>query len=181
MISKETRKKISEAGKKSWSEGRNTGMTGKKMSKETRRKMSESHKNVNLPQRFKKGMTPWNKGKTHLRGEKHWNWKGGIDVEHTRISDTFENVGSTDWMPAWASRLRIEDINPSFDVYSLGKTLWSMVSDSPVLRLWYFNEDEFNLENKFPNTKYMQLVNELLSKCVVEKEEACELQNADNY
>ncbi|MCZ6864842.1 MAG: protein kinase family protein [Candidatus Dadabacteria bacterium] len=101
------------------------------------------------------------------------------DVEHTRISDTFENVGSTDWMPAWASRIRIEDINPSFDVYSLGKTLWSMVSDSPVLRLWYFNEDEFNLENKFPNTKYMQLVNELLSKCVVEKEEACELQNAD--
>lgn len=39
---------------------------------------------------FDKGFTPWNKGKTHLRGVKHWNWKGGVDVEHTRIKQTKE-------------------------------------------------------------------------------------------
>lgn len=39
---------------------------------------------------FGKGSIPWNKGKTHLRGERHWNWQGGIDVEHTRIKQTKE-------------------------------------------------------------------------------------------
>ena len=39
---------------------------------------------------FSKGFTPWNKGKPHLRGAKHWNWKGGIDKEHTRIKQTQE-------------------------------------------------------------------------------------------
>jgi len=29
------------------------------------------------PKPFKKGNVPWNKGKTHLAGDKHWNWKGG--------------------------------------------------------------------------------------------------------
>lgn len=51
----------------------------------------------NLPQSFKKGMVPWNKGKIHLRGEKHWNWKGGIDKEHTRIKQTAEYK---DWQQA---------------------------------------------------------------------------------
>lgn len=45
------------------------------------------------------------------------------DPEHTRLSGTFENVGSTDWMPPWATRMRIEIIKPSFDVFSLGKTI----------------------------------------------------------
>ena len=45
------------------------------------------------------------------------------DELHTRISGTLENVGSRDWMPAWAMGMRIEDIKPSFDVFSLGKLL----------------------------------------------------------
>lgn len=43
-----------------------------------------------LEQGIKKGSSPWNKGKPHLRGEKHWNWRGGIDKEHTRIKQTKE-------------------------------------------------------------------------------------------
>lgn len=39
---------------------------------------------------FSKGSTPWNKGKQHIRGEKHWNWKGGVDKEHTRIKQSSE-------------------------------------------------------------------------------------------
>lgn len=44
----------------------------------------------NLPQKFIKGHIPWNKGKPHLVGKKHWNWQGGIDKEHTRIKQTEE-------------------------------------------------------------------------------------------
>lgn len=100
------------------------------------------------------------------------------DPGHTRISGTLENVGSTDWMPPWATRMRIEDINPSFDVFSLGKTIWAMVSGKPFLRLWYHREEEFDLEKMFPDKPEMALLNGLLDKCIVQYEKDCR-KNAD--
>lgn len=95
------------------------------------------------------------------------------DFVGSRLSSTLENVGSTDWMPGWAMRMRLDDVRPSFDVFSLGKTLWSMVSDTPILRLWYYDREEFNLEKKFPAMREMRLVNDLFSKCIVEEEKDC--------
>ena len=106
------------------------------------------------------------------------------DPGHTRISGTYENVGSTDWMPPWATRMRIEDINPCFDVFSLGKTIWAMVSREPILQLWYHrepSEPKFNLEKMFPNRPEMVLLNNLLDKCIVQYEhEPKFLKNADS-
>ena len=99
------------------------------------------------------------------------------DPGYTRISGTYENVGSTDWMPSWATRMRIENINPSFDVFSLGKTIWSMVSRDPILLLWYHREEEFDLEKMFPDRSEMALLNDLFDKCIVEDEKDC-LKNA---
>ena len=99
------------------------------------------------------------------------------DPGHTRISGTIENVGSTDWMPPWAMRMRIENIKPSFDVFSLGKTIWAMVSGEPILLFWYHRREEFNLETMFPDRPEMALFNDLLDKCIVEDEENC-LENA---
>jgi serine/threonine protein kinase len=93
--------------------------------------------------------------------------------QHTRISGTWENVGSRDWMPGWAQGMRIEELKSTFDVFSLGKLLWAMISDIPILRLWYFDRDEFNLEVKFPETPYINLANSLFKKCIVEDEENC--------
>ena len=95
------------------------------------------------------------------------------DPQHTRLSGTWENVGSRDWMPGWAMSMRIEDTNPSFDVFSLGKLLWAMVSDMPALQLWYFDQPAFNLEEKFQNAPYIYLANQLFKKCVVEWERDC--------
>ena len=95
------------------------------------------------------------------------------DEKHSRISNTFENVGSRDWMPAWAMGMRIEDIKPSFDVFSLGKLLWSMVSGLPVLRLWYYQSDQFNVEKLFPKAPFIQFANVLFAKCIVEDEADC--------
>lgn len=95
------------------------------------------------------------------------------DEQHTRISDTLENVGSRDWMPGWVQGMRIEDIKPAFDVFSLGKLLWSMISGKSFLRLWYFKDPEFNIENIFPNNPLMKLINLLLEKCIVERENNC--------
>ena len=95
------------------------------------------------------------------------------DTHHTRLSDTLENVGSTDWMPPWATRIRIEDVKPSFDVFSLGKLLWFMVSGLPILRLWYFDHPEFDVEVKFPRSPFIQFANPLFKKCIVERERDC--------
>jgi hypothetical protein len=96
-----------------------------------------------------------------------------MDDQKTRISRTLENVGSRDWMPAWAQSVRIEDIKPTFDVFSLGKLLWSLVSGQPKLLLWYFIKPQFNVETLFPNGKFIKLANPLFRKCIVEEESNC--------
>lgn len=98
------------------------------------------------------------------------------DNYKSRISPTFDNVGSRDWMPGWAQGVRVEDVNPSFDIFSLGKVLWLMISGRPKLQLWYYHRDENNLELMFPENG-MHLVNTLLAKCIVENEIDC-LSNA---
>ncbi|MCY3680014.1 MAG: protein kinase, partial [Gemmatimonadetes bacterium] len=98
------------------------------------------------------------------------------DSDHTRLSGTLEKVGSSDWMPPWALRSKIEDINPSFDVFSLGKVIWAMVSGKPFLDFWYHRELGNNVEEMFRGNE-MKLLNGLLDKCIVERKRDC-LKNA---
>lgn len=91
----------------------------------------------------------------------------------SRFSKTFENVGSRDWMPGWAMGVRIDQVNPAFDVFSLGKLLWSMISGRPILQLWYYSKDNYNLEKMFPDSPHMRFANELFSMCIVEEEQEC--------
>lgn len=95
------------------------------------------------------------------------------DIEHTRISASIENVGSRDWMPPWAMGIRLENVKPNFDVFSLGKLLWFMVSAKPILQLWYFKKDRFNVEKLFPDSHNIRFANPLFEKCIVEEEENC--------
>lgn len=95
------------------------------------------------------------------------------DKEHTRLSGTFENVGSRDFMPGWAYSHRVDEVTPTFDVFSLGKTLWCLLSGKPKFHLWYFDEGRNNLVQQFPEEPFMRKVNDLLSKCVVERERDC--------
>lgn len=92
------------------------------------------------------------------------------DEKRTRVSDTYENVGSRDWMPGWAMGMRVDEVRPSFDVFSLGKVLWAMVSGRTKMRLWYFDHPEFNLEHQFPKDERMRWINRLLRGSVHEHE-----------
>ena len=96
-----------------------------------------------------------------------------IDDDKTRLSNTLENVGSRDWMPAWAQGVRIEDIKPTFDVFSLGKLLWSLVSGQPKLLLWYFDRPQYNIEYLFAEDRFVKFANPLFRKCIVEDEDNC--------
>src|SRR6185436_16604940 len=86
------------------------------------------------------------------------------DDGHTRVSDTFENVGSRDWMPLWAQSMRIDEVEPNFDVFCLGKTLWYMVNGGGKLLAWYFEDPKFDLGRRFPNRPEMRHMNILLGK-----------------
>ncbi len=97
-----------------------------------------------------------------------------------RLTDTYENVGTRDWMPGWASGMRLEDVRPSFDVFSLGKVLWNLISGKEKLQLWYHRKAQFNLENLFPEIPMMTEVNLLLDESVVEEENDC-LPNAVEF
>lgn len=93
--------------------------------------------------------------------------------EETRMSDTWDNVGTRDWMPAWAQTHRYEEVAATFDTFALGKVLWSMVSNDPKLLLWYWDQPDNDLEQKFPHDENARFVNQLLRECVVEHEEHC--------
>ncbi len=95
------------------------------------------------------------------------------DDQHTRVSNSFENVGSRDWMPGWAHGIKIENVKPAFDVFSLGKLLWAMVSNKPKLQLWYYYKSEYNLEEMFPKTSFIKFANTIFKKCIVEEEKDC--------
>lgn len=92
------------------------------------------------------------------------------DEEKARVSETYENVGSRDWMPPWCYGIRVDEIKPSFDVFGLGKILWSMVSGKTVLQLWYQHKPQFDLEKLFPGDERMGWINRLIDGCVQEEE-----------
>ena len=90
-----------------------------------------------------------------------------------RMTETFENVGSRDWMPGWAMGLRLTDVQPNFDVFSLGKVLWAMIAGRPILPLWYHREPRFNLGEMFPDNESIAFVQKILDRTVVEKPTDC--------
>lgn len=96
-----------------------------------------------------------------------------VDDQRTRISGTLENVGSRDWMPGWAMGRRIEELTPAFDVFALGKLLWSMVSGKLILPLWYYDKDENNVEELFSDYQNILLANPFFAQCIVEDEHDC--------
>jgi serine/threonine protein kinase len=91
-----------------------------------------------------------------------------------RLSFTGESVGPRDFMPPW---VLIDDqpgnINPTFDVYMLGKVLWCMVTGRLKLHREDFKEPRLNVVNIFPSDPYMHVINEILEKCVVTREKDC--------
>ena len=95
------------------------------------------------------------------------------EIAADRVTETFENVGSRDWMPGWAMGLRLTDVRPNFDVFSLGKVLWAMIAGKPILQLWYHREPQFNLGEMFPDNESISFVQKILDKTVVEKPTDC--------
>ena len=95
-----------------------------------------------------------------------------------RLTLTWENVGTRDFQPPWSYGTRLEEVRPTFDVFSLAKVLWAMVSGRPKFPLWYFDKEEHDLRRMFPNDPAVQFVHEILRNCVVESESETRLHDA---
>ncbi len=103
-----------------------------------------------------------------------------LEEDSDRLTETLENVGSRDWMAAWLMGRR-SVIEPTADIFSLGKVLWWMLSGQPKLRLWYHREeDEYNLEGLFPGDDSMQHINRLLDCIVVQREAQMTIRTAQD-
>ncbi len=74
--------------------------------------------------------------------------------------------------------MRLQDVKPTFDVFSLGKLLWAMVSGRPRFPLWYFDRDPHDLWTLLPDNPDVLFVQRILKKCVVEQSEHCLLTDA---
>lgn len=91
-----------------------------------------------------------------------------------RITLTRERVGPRDYMPPWANLWgRHEKVEPCFDVYMLGKLLWSMVDGRMFLPREYYDSSEFDLTRTFPDEPDMFLINQILRNCIVEAPNKC--------
>jgi serine/threonine protein kinase len=86
-----------------------------------------------------------------------------------RATELLERVGSRDWMAPWAhTGLRVDDVKQNFDVFPLGKVLWSMISGRSMLPFWYHRRPEYDLNVMFPNDPAMHGANQILDHCIVE-------------
>jgi serine/threonine protein kinase len=91
-----------------------------------------------------------------------------------RLSFTGESVGPRDFMPPWIFLgEQPGPINPTFDVYMLGKLLWCMVSGRLKLHREDFREPALDLTHLFQNDPDMYVINHVLGKCVVAREREC--------
>ncbi|MYJ96945.1 MAG: protein kinase [Proteobacteria bacterium] len=95
-----------------------------------------------------------------------------------RLTLTWENVGTREFQPAWSYGKRLGEVRPTYDVFSLAKVLWAMLSGRPRFPLWYFDSEDDDLRRMFPTEGGVHYVHEILGKCVVEREEEATLRDA---
>jgi len=87
-----------------------------------------------------------------------------------------ETVGAGDFIPpaTWRGMgARLETVKTDFDVYMLGKVLWCMVAGKPKLDREFWDEPENDVTKLFPSDPHMHMINLILGRSVVTREEKC--------
>ncbi|MGO9516306.1 MAG: protein kinase domain-containing protein [Candidatus Korobacteraceae bacterium] len=91
-----------------------------------------------------------------------------------RLTRTNESVGPHDYMPPWSDvGGRLENVQPNFDVYMLGKLLWCMVSGRLLLQREWFDRPDNDISLMFRDDPHAYMINVILGKCVVEDPKQC--------
>ncbi len=97
----------------------------------------------------------------------------------TRLSETLEKVGTRDWMPLYAQGQRLENVTPSFDVFSLCKLMWAMVAGrSKIPDQVYGLTKGPMLEELFPKSGPARELGALLKKVLVAEDSGAGIRDA---
>jgi serine/threonine protein kinase len=97
-----------------------------------------------------------------------------VPDERDRATLPEERVGSRSFMPSWADLgVRLEKVEPNFDVYMLGKLLWCMVSGKEYLPREKHRDEFFDLTRMFPEDPLMHMINGILDLCIVDAPQDC--------
>jgi Protein kinase domain len=95
---------------------------------------------------------------------------GDFGIAHisdaTQLTATEENVGAQWFRPPEAENGRIDDPHPNFDVYSLGKVIYTCLSGGGRFKREAFREDKASLVSLFQRPD-LENVNRLLDEMVV--------------
>lgn len=98
------------------------------------------------------------------------------DQSDDRITGTFSNLGTRDWMPPWAIGRRQDEVNARFDVYALGKILWSIVLGVPTCPV---KHSSGTIASHFDGRRIAEAIDHIVGRCVVIDEGEC-LADADS-
>lgn len=89
-----------------------------------------------------------------------------IEGQQTRLTNTGENVGAGFAMPPSLVNVKIGEFLPAFDVYCLGKVLWSMVSGLADTTLPISFSDKHASKHR-DTVRGLAEVETIIEKCVV--------------
>lgn len=96
------------------------------------------------------------------------------DKERTRVTETFESVGSSHWQPPWTmGSIPIEAIDATWDVFAIGKVLYCLIAGRRQLPWALHRNKEHDLVEIHKGKSEMKRVNALLDNCVVDEKEKC--------
>lgn len=90
-----------------------------------------------------------------------------------RLTKMDESTGTDFFMPPWAYGKRLEEITPAFDVYSLGKVLWCMLSGKRKITSHSYGDLPSDSINQYP------AVERILTKCCPKEEKDCSMTASD--
>jgi len=95
-----------------------------------------------------------------------------------RCSGEFEKVGTSYWMPPWHVDIRVDEVKQDFDLYSLGKLLWCLITGKKRMPTDDFRSDSYSLEKLFPQADYIHFANNIFENCIVTEPTNCKYKNA---
>lgn len=100
--------------------------------------------------------------------------------DRTRLTKPGDAPYSRDWIPDWVRHRTPEDFTPKVDVYMLAKVLYFMLANKNVLPS-QLDDTDFNLTQMFPDADGIDLIHDLLSRCIVHKEVECQPRDASEF
>lgn len=92
------------------------------------------------------------------------------DENEARVTREHERVGSRDWMPPWSNFGRLENVDFAFDVHSMGKVLWAMVTGNLRLPSRHDYDPSFLPTGRTLGTKW---ATRIIQKSVGERPQDC--------